>query len=274
MKKAAVIFLSLAVLLMPSCKNQNKKAESQNKETPELNTKEDIVAEELKVDLENLMESAKKMKPIPLATAEKDGKISLTKKEKMVKPDYLIDPAAASDLVTLSQKYRAVAMLGTDLTVANLYEMPATDYKNAIAKLLVDINDPALDIFAQTPWTSMDDVAAAMTSLVEDEYAAERPNFFWESAAASMIEQLFVVTRDIDKFMPMFDDQSAADVTFNFICVHEGIKSMVELYPEMESLNAVLEPLYVINAISVDQLKEQLTSLKGDIEAARATLLQ
>jgi hypothetical protein len=42
----------------------------------------------------------------------------------------------------------------------------------------------------------------------------------------------------------------------------------------MESLNTALEPLYVINAISVDQLKSQLTELKGEIKAVREYLLK
>lgn len=165
-------------------------------------------------------------------------------------------------------------MLGADLVVANLYEMPANDIKEGISKLLVDISDPALDVFAQTPWGTTEDASVAVSALLEDEYAADRANFFWESAAASMVEQLYVVTRDIDKFMPMFDDEAATDVTFNFICVHQGIISLMDVYPELQSLNTVMEPLYVINAISAAQLKEQLTTLKGSIEGARAALLK
>ena len=71
----------------------------------------------------------------------------------------------------------------------------------------------------------------------------------------------------------MFDDESASEVTYNFVCVHEGIRSLIEFYPEMESLNTILDPLYVINAINVEQLKAQLIELKGEIEVIRTALL-
>lgn len=273
MKKLAVIALAALVLLAPSCKNQNKKT-AQEAEPVDLSSQEAILKADLQVNLENLMESAKKMKPLPFVSASKEGKITLSNKEKAVKPDFLLNGAVVNDLVTLSQKYRACAMLGADLVVANLYEMPATDIKDGIAKALVDISDPALEIFAATPWGSTEDASLALEALLKDEYEADRANFFWESAAASMVEQLYIVTRDIDKFMPMFDDESAADVTFNFICVHEGIMSLMDVYPELQSLNTVMEPLYVINAISAEQLKEQLTTLKGSIEGAREALLK
>ena len=41
----------------------------------------------------------------------------------------------------------------------------------------------------------------------------------------------------------------------------------------MESLNTILDPLYVINAINVEQLKAQLIELKGEIEVIRTALL-
>jgi len=281
MKKVLIFALAAALVAVPSCKNNQKKAEeaaaakaAEEAAARDLSTKEQILAEELKVDVTNLIESAKKMKPVPFVVAQNDGRLSLTTKEKMVKPGYLLDPAIANSLVTLTQKYRVVAMLGTDLVIANLYEMPATPLKEAINKLLVDINDPAYTIFAQTPWDNMDNVAAAMNDVVDDEYAAGRPNFFWESMAASLVEQVYILTQNTEKFMPIFDDQSVSDVTFNFICVHEGIKSMIEFYPEMASLNEVLEPLYVINAINVEQFEEQLLSVKEDIAKARAFLLK
>ena len=72
----------------------------------------------------------------------------------------------------------------------------------------------------------------------------------------------------------MFTDESAADITYNFVCLHDGLTKTVNASPEMESLNEVLEPLYVINAITVDELKTQLLQVKDDIEKARETLLK
>ncbi|MDO5320762.1 MAG: hypothetical protein Q4F39_00045 [Bacteroidia bacterium] len=272
MKKFSIILLA-ALLVVPSCKNQNKNTEGEQSQEPL--TAEQILSEELKINAANLAESAKKMKRIPFAAKNADGTFALSEKEKMVKPDYLLDPAVANNLISFTQKYRVIAMLGADLMITNLYEMANTDYKNAINKLLVDLNDDALNQIASIDWSMENDYFQEdFDTFVDEEYAAGRQNFFWESAAAFMVEQVYILTRNIDKFMPMFTDETAADVTFNFVCVHEGIVQMIANYPEMSSLNEVLEPLYVINAITVDQLKEQLMSIKSDIEAARAFLLQ
>lgn len=273
MKRLSVILLAAMLIAIPSCKNQKKAQETKDLD---LSTAENIVSEELKVDVANLVESAKKMKRMPFAEKTTDGKFALTEKEKMVKPDYLISPSKANDLVTLSQKYRTVAMLGIDIMITNIYGIPNTDYKEAVSKLLVDINDPALTDYAGLDWSLVtpEEESEYLSEFIDEEYEQGRPQFFWEGVAASLVEQLYICTRDVDKFMPMFTDQVAADVTYNFVCVHEGLIQMIKLYPEMEGLNTALEPLYVINAISVAQLKEQLLQLKGDIEAARAYLLK
>lgn len=274
MKKVTVILLAFAMLAIPSCKNanNNKKAESKEVETKEISQKEQMVTEELKVNLQNLVESTKQMKSVPFIY-NVNGTIKLSDKEKMVKPDYLVDPASTNDLVTLSQKYRAVAMLSIDKVVAKLYDMPTDDMEAALAKIAVEVNDAALKDFSEKIQANQG-AGDAISEFCDREIEAGRANFFWEATAAGLVEQVYILTKNMDKFLPMFDDQSAADVTYNFVCVHDGIMKMMEFYPEMESLNSALLPLYVINAINVDQLRDQLIELKGEIEVVRAFLLK
>ena len=273
MKKVAVLFFALAVLALPSCKNQNKQAEA-DADNKEVSVKETYVTEELKLNLQKLLEDSKEMKNTAFIKKSEGGAFSLSDEEKMVKPDYLLAANAADNLVTLAQKYRILTMLGVDKTVADLYEMPLDEYDAAISKLVVDVNDPALKAFTDVDVNDAEAVKTAVNAFVAAEYEACRANFVWEAVAAGLVEQLYVLTQNINKFMPMFDDQAVTDLTFDFICIHEGIMSLQEFYPEMESLNTVLLPLYVINAISVDQFKSQLLELKDDIAAARAALLQ
>ncbi len=273
MKKLVVIALALAMVAVPSCKNQNKKAEDGSAQK-EISLKEQYATEDLKINVQNLIESAKQLKPAPFVSKEDGGKISLTAKEKMVKPEYLLDLNVANDLVTLSQKYRAIAMYTVDQKIAKLYDIPTDSYKSTMSKLLVDINDSALKDFSEADFTTNEGSQEAIKKLVDAEYDADRANFLWESVAASLVEQVYIMTQNIDKFLPMFDDQVASDLTYNFVCVHEGIMSMQEFYPDLEALNAAMLPLYVINAISVDQLKDQLIELKGEIEAVRFILLK
>lgn len=270
MKKIAIVLLAATLVALPSCKNKNKEVQE-----PKVNENaEQLLAEDLKMNAQNLMESAKKLKVVPFASTTPDGKVILSDKEKLVKPDYLLDPASTNNLVTLSQKYRAISMLAADLAVANLYEMPKVDYQEAISRLLVDINDEPMKTFASYDWEFIRTDPQPISDLVDGEYAQDRAVFFWDGMAASFVEQLYIITRDIDKYMMMFTDEVASELTFNFVCVHEGLVQCIEFYPEMEGLNQVLTPLYVINAINVEQLREQLITIKSDIEVAREFLLK
>lgn len=274
MKKLTVVILALALVMVPSCKNQNNKKVQKEAEKREISEKEQLLTEELKANLQNLAQSAKQLKSIAFIQKKEDGSFTLSEKDKLVKPDYLVEPSVVDDLVTLSQKYRCWTMLGVDKMVCELYDMPTTDYEAAITKLTADVNDPAIDKFAGIDWNVDETVKAELDKFVEEEYSAGRAPLMWDAVAASLVEQLYVVTRNIDLFMPLFDDQAAADFTYNFVTVHERILDLMEFYPEMENLNNALLPLYVINAITADQFKAQLTDLKGEIEVVRAFLLK
>ena len=268
--------MAIAVVLsVASCKNNNKK-QAQEAEAVDYSeaTAEKILADEINVDLANLVESAKKIKPVAFLKTQKDGKLVLSDKEKKVKPDYLIAPESANDLVTLSQKYRAVGMLTSDKIIAELYEMPTNVFNEAIFKLLKDINDPALEAFFTLPPMDIETNREAFATFVDDEYNEGRINFFWEGIAALTVEQVYILSQNIDKFLPAFTDETAADITYNFVCLHDGLTKTVNASPEMESLNEILKPLYVINAITVDELKGQLTQVKDEIAAAREQLLK
>jgi len=272
MKKLSLFFLGFAVLALPSCMNQGGQSGS-SADTVKISQEEKLLSEQLKFNVNNLIESAKKLKTAPFISKKDDGSIELTAQEKMVKPDYLFDLSSTNKLVNLSDKYRAVAILGVDKVIAEKYEMPIAGFKAAIGKLVLEIDDPALKEFSKSVWESDGPVDQAISTLVDAEYSAERQRFFWEFIAAGLVEEVYVMTENMDKFMPMFDDQSASDVTFNFVCVHYGLTEMMKLYPEMESLDKVLGPLYVINATSKKELEQQLIELKDTIKRVRQNIL-
>lgn len=273
MKKFTFAVIAFAILALPSCKN-DKKGDAEEAFDPATTTEEMINEEALEADVATLIESAKQIKPVPFIQAQKDGTLALSEKEKMVKPDYLLNPSVADNLATLYQKYRAVGMLTADKNIAEMYEMSIADYNETIFKLLTDIDDPALFNFYTMPSYDIESDREAYELFVDQEYDEGRANFFWDGITAAIIEQLYILTRDVDKFMPMFTDQLASDITFNFVCVHDGLMKMVQYYPEMVSLNQVLEPLYVINATTVAQLRTQLIEVKCDVENAREFLLK
>lgn len=278
MKKSLLLASVVIAACLSSCGNNNGNKSEKNEQNEVVSAQnalnDEINQEAVKTEFDNLKISVSKIRMAPFVSSTEDGRIQLTEKEKMVKPDYLINPSIVGKLVTLSQKYHVTSMMAADLVIANLYEMPTVDMKEAIAKLLLDINDEAFTNFANTPWSDLEGASDALQFLIEEEYEAGRQYLFWDALAASLVEQLYIMTRNVDKFMPMFTDETVEDFTFNFICLHEGLLTMADTNEEMSSLHNVLEPLYAINAVTVDQFREQLNQLGGEIEKCRQHLLQ
>ena len=61
-----------------------------------------------------------KLKQLPFVQ-EGNGGITLTKEEKQVKPDYLLNANVAEEATTLAEKYRILSALNVDRKIAALY---------------------------------------------------------------------------------------------------------------------------------------------------------
>ena len=206
MKKISIVLMAASLVLLCACGN------NQNKKKSETKTAENI--DPAMVDIQN-------------------GTLTLTDKEKQHKPSYLLPASKADEAITLVEKYRIFTMLSCDMTIANLYGMPVDDYKQAIAKLLVDINNPAFNAIAETK--SQDPLDSRIMKFYEESVKAGTLNLFWEAIAAGTVEQLYILTQNIDKFLPCFDDQAASEISYRFILVHECVMSLVPYHPEMEN---------------------------------------
>jgi hypothetical protein len=195
--------------------------------------------------------------------------VTLTKEEKQVKPDYLLAASAAEEAATLAEKYRMLSALTVDKKIAELYEMPVEDYDKSIAKLVADVNDPSFKDIEDTG------TIYETTSKLYDEMEKNgRINYFWQLAAASLVEELFVANQNSDKFLSVFDDEAAANVTFRVVLILDAINRLAQYDPEIKPVAEAMAPLDVLNATTVDELKAQLAEAKDKIEAARSALIK
>lgn len=265
MKK--ILFLAAAfVLALTSCGNKQKQSEI-TEDSIKVFEQNQIEAS-IKQQLDSLASQAKQLKGIPGIQNMKDG-IQLTEEEKMVKPTYLMDPAETADLQTLSEKYRALAMLFVDKKVAEAYDMDIAPYDEAISKLLAEVNDPALGAL-----NSSITYEENISTLYDAEEAAGRINLFWEMTTASTVEQVYVLCQNIDKYITAIDDEAAENMTFRMILLTDAMDRLADYDANVAELNDAMQPLKVLDALNADQLKSQLMELKGDIEVVRASLLK
>lgn len=262
MKKFSFVIAAFAAMVLASC--GNKTAANQNA-SDSVSFEQSQIEEKIMVELDSIVDQWHKLGPVDGIFA--NGKIQLSEDELKVKPNYLHPANIADDMSLLSQKYRAMGMLVVDKKVASLYKMDTDAYTAAITKIATDVNDNALQTAANG---DMSDAKAFYVA----EKEAGRINFFWETSAAGLIETFYVISQNQEKFIQAFDDQTASDMTYHIAVLKLALDDLATYDPNIKGLVDILAPLNELNAISVDQFKEQLEKMRPQIEKARAEMLK
>lgn len=269
MKKLSFFAMALAAIAFAACGGSNKPAEEATAEDSLKAFEQAQIEENIKVQIDSIASEINKLPALSMFVESEDGSIALTEAEKQVKPDYLLEPKQAEETVTLSSKYRVLTVLQIDKVIANAYDMPIDEYENAIIKLTADINDPAFAVLNE------DGTFAAVTQKYYDaEEENGRINYFWQVATTSIVEQLYILTQNTDKYITNIDDEAAANLTLRLAIVQDAIDRLTEYDPELIPVSEAIAPLNKLNAISQAELKAELTELKPEIEAARAQLVK
>ena len=265
MKKLTI--LALAAIVFAACggnKSANNEAEADSLKSFE----QEQIEASIKMHFDSIAAEFSKMEQPGFVKETKDG-IALTKEEKQVKPTYLLNAGVADEATTLAEKYRVLSALNVDKRIANLYEMPVEDYDKAITKLAADIDDPSFkDI--EDKGTLFETSSALYDAMNEN----GRINYFWQIASAALVEQLYIVTQNQDKFLSTFTDETAANVTFRIILILDATNRLGQYDPEIAPIASAMTPLEHLNATSVDELKAQLDDMQDEIEAARKALIK
>ena len=265
MKKLTI--LALAAIVFAACggnKSANVEAETDTLKSFE----QEQIEASIKMHFDSIAAEFSKMEQPKFVKETKDG-ISLTKEEKQVKPNYLLAPAVADEATTLAEKYRIISALSVDKRIANLYEMPVEDYEKAITKLAADIDDPSFKVI---------DNAGSLFETSSELYDAMnqngRINYFWQIASAALVEQLYVVSQNKEKFLSTFTDETAANVTFRIILILDATNRLSQYDPEIQPIATALAPLEHLNATTVDELRAQIDDMSEEILAAREALVK
>ena len=186
-----------------------------------------------------------------------------------MKPTYLLDLSVADETMTLSEEYLVLTALQVDREIADLYGLDLSGYDKAIAKLVADINDPSFKVL-DDEFSIYENSQKLYDAMNEN----ERINFLWQIVSASLVEQLYIISQNSEKFLASFDDQAASDISLRIVLIQDAINRLTEYDPELVPVADALEPLTVINAITVDELKEQLAEVKDEIVEARQALIE
>lgn len=270
MKKVSILILIAAVsVCMYSCKGKNAKQADQTK-TETKSFQESQEEQYILVQLDSISQIMSRLKPFEFISSTEGGKVVLTAREKQVKPNYLMKADVINDLQTLSQKYRAAAVLYIDKKIASLYDMPTNDYDASLRKLVADINDPSL----RKVFGDEGDMAESLKAFYESSKSNNRLSFFWDVCSSALVEQVFIASQNADKFLSSFSDEDASQLSYEIALLTIAVNDLARINSDYSELNKAIEPLGALNAINLQQFKDQLAEVKAEVSASRQSLLK
>jgi len=178
----------------------------------------------------------------------------LTEEEKLVKPDYLLEPEDANKFVTKSQKVNALAIYIVDLPIRKMYDMPMDETKGVIAKLAAELNHPLTpdDVF---------DFDVSMSEKVKKEYEVckERGElaYFWQFHNAILIEIAYVIGQNPELFFSKITEEQWQAFMKR---TNEENYAMRELAKYDEEMADVLEIFNKNRVVSSDEEKAKVSA--------------
>jgi len=274
MKKSLILIAvaMVAALTVVSCKN-NRKAQSQQPTQEEIQEMKQALADSV---LAKIDEYAERLFVASDGTMQ-FHKLELTEEEKIVKPDYLLDPSFASTLVTKSQKVNALAIYLTEYEIRRSYDMPLDEIKEVIAKLAVELNFSFdfKSIKKDTP----------VSELIKEQYnnLKERGDlaYFWQFQFATLTESSYILANTDVIFNKMSaNEERALDECWQVL--HKSIEELAQYDEEMSMVNdcwkkTVIEQSEEDKAVkfaNLESVKQTLTDNKDILIARRNALLQ
>lgn len=265
MKKLSFFAIAFVALAFAAC--TGSKAPKAEEATEQKSFEQEQVEAEIKMHMDSIATELGQLKQLPFVQEGTD--LALTKEEKQVKPDYLLSPSVAEEAQTLAEKYRILSALSVDRKIAALYEMPVEEYDKAISKLSADIDDPSFKVIDNA--NSLFETSGALYDAMKEN---GRINQFWQLAASALVEQLYVINKNADKFLTVFDDKASSEVTYRLVLVLDAVKRLTGYDPEIKPVAEALAPLETLNATTLSELKTQLADAKDKIDAARKALIK
>ena len=266
MKKLSFFAVALAAMAFAAC-GGNKSAQTEENSDSLVVFEQQQIEAAIKMNFDSLAAEVARLKQLPVV--QKNGMIVLTDEEKQVRPHYLLDLSVAEEAMTLAEEYRVLSALEVDKEVAALYDLPMEGYDKAIAKLVADINDPSFKVL-----DSEYSIYESSQMLYDAMNENGRINFYWQIVSASLVEQLYIISQNADKFLASFDDDAASNVSLRIILIQDAINRLTEYDPELLPVAEAIDPLAVINATTVDEFKKQIVEAGDQIAQARQALIE
>jgi len=198
MKKINIILAVIMVaVLSVSCKNSQKNADDLIVEQA-VESAKTVLGDDVLAIIDDIADEfislAGTGKPIELFT--------LSEQEKMVKPDYLLDPDKANYMLSKAQKTNTLACLFVERHIREAYDMPLNECDEAIAKLVTDINHPL----------GLNDIKnKKLPDILKEEYEICKNRnelfYYWQFQFSTLFSIAYVLSQDPEFYLSKITEE-------------------------------------------------------------------
>ena len=269
MKKTIYILIGAAAMVLCSCHGKTQQNPNDLDSTEEMVLSDSVIAQLDSIG-ETLCQIADTCQLGEIFTQEK---INLSKEQQQIKPDYLLTQKDINDLMTLNQKYVAMAYLAIDNSVQQLYYGDDDDYyDNAMSRLAADTEETNRKAAekAKGQALTLDNARQFYNDMKE----RNRLDKFYLAEAAYMVEAMYIVSNNMEIYMPVIDDQTASAMSRRLSTARAGIQLITSQHPDMQPVLAAVNLLSEIRAANAAQLQQQIVLSRDKLQRARAELLR
>jgi len=268
MKKSHIsAFLAVIAIISAtsiSCKNQNKKITTLTAE--QLQEQEVALADSVLAILDGYAQEYQDY----IDDSFKLGQLELTSKEKLIKPDFLLDADAVNLVVTRSQKINVVAIYLIQRPVRELYGMPVKEITANVVKLAADIGYPIdNDIFSSE---------LSLSQEVKREYDRCKENgdvpLFWQLQRAIIITSLYIVSRDPEMFLDRITPQEWTSFYNRAIVTFKAAALLAQYDPSFEMMLPSFTLEEIESYASLSNVRSAISTKSAQIQQQYFTLFK
>ncbi len=226
MKQTLTLFACVAVCcaMIASCKNAKTTEPTQE----EIQQQKQALADSILTEIDALAEQFYDAS----SNSFRVKTMELSDAEKLVKPDYLLDPAIASTFVTKNQKVNALGIYVTDRGVRKLYEMPCEEVDEVIAKLAAEVNFP-VDLDFAMGYGPVSEKIKKIYELFKEQGSL---SFFWQYYNAIYVEYDYLLAKNPELFFSKITDEQLQAYHTMLVSRMKAIEKLAQYDEEMAQL--------------------------------------
>ena len=274
--KKYYLFIALAmVAVMNVSRKNNKKAEASEADAEVVEAAKTVLADDVLATIDEFAKiytDENNFFDVPKFITS-----CLSEEEKMIKPDYLLDPASTSELITKSQKVAALAILCLEKSIRTAYGMPGEASAEAIERLCAELNYPlANDDFKDLK--ASDRIRQFYEICKESGELAS----FWQFNFVVINELAYLISQNPDIFFRNITEEQFATFYTRYKSCYAAVKEIANYDEEVAAALKALEENRCVSSSeesakaygSLANAKRTMTNSKEVYAARRAALLK